>query len=81
MLDIFDTIQVPSEGKVLRIKGEVHDSILMWVKNEYLNEVLPQIKHCMEHPSWLDRFGIKLRVPIVADLEVGTWGAGRTWRP
>lgn len=81
MLDIFDTIQVPSEGKVLRIKGEVHDSILMWVKNEYLSEVLPQIKHCMEHPSWLDRFGIKLRVPIVADLEVGTWGAGRTWRP
>lgn len=80
MLDIFEQIQVPTRGEKLRIKGEVHDSVLMWVKTEHLDEILPQIKHCMEHPTWLDRFGIKLKVPIVADLEVGTWGAGKTWK-
>jgi len=81
MLDIYEKIQVPSRGEVLRIKGEVHDSILMWVKTEHLNEVLPQIKQCMETPSTLEKFGVKLPVPIVADLEIGTWGAGKTWKP
>jgi len=81
MLDIYEKIQLPSEGKVLRIKGEVHDSILMWVKTSELGWVLPQIKQCMEKPSTLKLFGVELPVPIVADLEVGTWGAGKTWKP
>jgi DNA polymerase I-like protein with 3'-5' exonuclease and polymerase domains len=81
MLDIYERIQVPSEGRVLRIKGEVHDSILMWVKTEHLDEILPQIKECMERPSTLEHFGVTLPVPIVADLEIGTWGAGKTWKP
>ena len=81
MLDIYEKIQVPSSGSALRIKGEVHDSILMWVKNEHLEEVLPQIKECMERPSTLLKFGVELPVPIVADLEVGPWGAGKTWKP
>lgn len=81
MLSIYHNLQVPTRGEKLRIKGEVHDSILLWVKDEYVNEMLPRIKHHMEHPEWLDEFGIKLPVPIVADLEVGTWGAGKTWKP
>lgn len=80
MLDIYEKIQVPHPEKIM-IKGEVHDSILLWVKTEYLDEVLPQVKECMEKPSWLNRFGIKLTVPIVADIEVGPWGAGKPWRP
>lgn len=81
MLDIYERIQVPSEGRVLRIKGEVHDSILMWVKTEHLDQILPQIKECMERPSTLEHFGVTLPVPIVADLEIGTWGAGKIWKP
>lgn len=80
MLEIYETLQKPDNGAKLRIKGEVHDSILMWVKTEYLDEMLPNIKKCMEHPRWIDQFGIKLPVPIVADIEVGTWGAGKTWK-
>jgi len=80
MLDIFETLQVPDGGAKLRIKGEVHDSILMWVKTEYLDEMLPKIKECMERPSWLNSFNIVLPVPIVADLEIGVWGAGKTWK-
>ena len=80
MLDIFETLQVPDDGAKLRIKGEVHDSILMWVKTEHLDEMLPKIKECMERPSWLNSFNIVLPVPIVADLEIGVWGAGKTWK-
>ena len=79
MLSIYHNLQIPYQGERLRIKGEVHDSILMWVKNEYLDEMLPRIKKCMEQPEWLEQFNIDLPVPIVADLEIGTWGAGKTW--
>ena len=67
--------------KLVRIKGEVHDSVLLWVKTEALEEVLPRIKDCMEHPDLIEYFGIKLSVPIVSDIEVGTWGKGRVWHP
>lgn len=79
MLDIYHNLQIPTNGEKLRIKAEVHDSILMWVKTECLDEMLPLIKNSMERPSWLNQFGIKLPVPIVADLEIGVWGAGKTW--
>jgi len=78
MLDIYEKIQLLNPDKI-RMKGEVHDSILMWVKTEYLDEILPQVKRCMEKPTWLDQFDIKLPVPIVADIEVGPWGAGKPW--
>lgn len=79
MLSIYENLQVPDSGAKLRIKGEVHDSILMWVRNDCLDEMLPKIKECMERPEWLEKFHIMLPVPIVADIEVGTWGAGKTW--
>lgn len=80
MLSIYHNLQLPFKGERLRIKGEVHDSILLWVKTEHLDTMLPRIKRCMEHPEWLDMFNINLPVPIVADLEIGTWGAGKTWK-
>lgn len=61
----------------VRIKGEVHDSNLMWVRTELLEEKLPQIKKIMESPKLLTDFGIKMTVPIVADFEVGPWGMGK----
>lgn len=79
MLSIYHNLQVPDKGEKLRIKAEVHDSILMWVKNEHLNEMLPKIKYEMEHPYLIDEMGIELPVPIIADIEVGTWGKGKTW--
>jgi DNA polymerase-1 len=80
MLDIYYQLQVPTHGEKIRIKGEVHDAILMWIKTEHLQEMLPLVKQCMEKPTWLDNFGVKLPVPIVADLEVGPWGAGKPWK-
>lgn len=65
----------------VRIKGEVHDSILMWVREECLDEVLPEVKAIMEAPELLKTFGIKMTVPLVADFELGPWGKGEPWKP
>jgi len=63
------------------IKGEVHDSILLWVKTDTLERNLPIIKAAMEKPKLLEDFGINLTVPLVADIEVGDWGLGKVWKP
>ena len=63
----------------LRIKGEVHDSVLAWVRTDKLEEVLPKVKYIMENPPLFREFKIELSVPLVVDIEVGTWGAGVTW--
>ena len=65
----------------LRVKGEVHDSILFWVKNEYLEEVLPRLHHIAEHPRLAKECGLDFPIPMTVDIELGPWGAGRRWRP
>ena len=77
MLEIDDK----TDHEEVIIKGEVHDSVLMWVKTDTLDRNLPLIKHCMENPSLISEFGIQLPVPLLVDLEVGTWGAGKPWHP
>jgi DNA polymerase-1 len=64
----------------LRIVGEVHDSILMWIKEEPLEEIIPEVKRIMEHPRLFKDFKIELSVPLVADFEVGPWGTGEKWK-
>ena len=65
----------------LKVKGEVHDSVLMWVRDDKLDEFLPQIKQVMENPPLVTELGIQLSVPLVVDLEVGRWGAGKSYKP
>lgn len=59
---------------ILRIVGSVHDSILMEVKDEYLAEIRPEIKNIMENSSILKKLGVKLNVPVVAEITTGNWG-------
>lgn len=61
----------------VRIKGEVHDSILMWIRTSRLKRTLPQLKAIMERPALLEDFNINMTVPLVADFEVGPWGNGQ----
>jgi DNA polymerase-1 len=67
--------------KELRIVGEVHDALLMWVRTERLEIILPRVAEIMKEPKLVREFGIKLTVPLEADLTVGPWGSGKTWRP
>ncbi|MDE2101518.1 MAG: hypothetical protein KGL39_30010 [Patescibacteria group bacterium] len=59
--------------------GTVHDAILMEVRNDHLNEVLPIIKDTMIHPSLLDELDIHLTVPLEIEIKVGPWGMGTVW--
>lgn len=59
---------------IFRIVGEVHDSILFWVRRGWESIVLPHVKRIMESPALFDVFKIELDVPIVVDIEIGAWG-------
>lgn len=63
----------------LRIVGEHHDAILMIARPEYVNETLPQVRRIMRHPALLDVFKIKNAVPMDSEIEIGNWGAGKTY--
>ncbi len=65
----------------IQIVGEVHDSILMWVREDKLEECVPKIKSLMENPPLFKDFDIHLDVPLIADVEVGTWGKGIKYEP
>lgn len=77
MIEIYETLHAPN----LILKGEVHDSILMWIHKDKLEEYVPVVKHIMEHPRLFKDFGIKLDVPLIADVEIGTWGLGEKYIP
>jgi DNA polymerase I-like protein with 3'-5' exonuclease and polymerase domains len=77
MLSVYESFS----SDILKIKGEVHDSVLMWVRDDVLQETLPKIKHAMEHPRLIEELKINLPVPLIVDIEVGRWGAGKSYKP
>lgn len=55
--------------------GTVHDAINFECPDDELEIVIPMIKDVMEHPPTRALFGYELKVPIVADVAVGShWG-------
>ena len=77
VLEIYDSFS----PEIVKICGTVHDAILMRVKNDYLNEVIPEVKRIMSHPKILDDLGINPTVPIEAEVAVGPWGDSTEWKP
>lgn len=73
LIEVHETFDRETE---LRVVGEVHDSILLWVREGRVDELLPRVARIMENPKLVQEFGIELPVPIVADFEVGPWGDG-----
>jgi uracil-DNA glycosylase family 4 len=69
------------ENGIVKLAGEVHDSILMYIKDEFLDETIPNLKSIMESPKLLNDFNINMTVPLLADFEVGDWGTGKPWKP
>lgn len=73
MVEIHET--VPHTDLI--VVGEHHDAILMNVrKGPTMMPTLRKVKRIMERPSLFDDFKIDLSIPLVAELEVGPWGAG-----
>ncbi len=68
--------QLPTEARLII---EVHDEVDLLVPDGMVTEVAQMVRATMEDSSWLERFGINLDVPLVAEVEVGThWGSLRT---
>lgn len=63
----------------IRVVGEVHDSILMEVREDSIDEILPRVRRIMENPWRLQKFNVTLPIPISADLEIGPWGQGKKY--
>ena len=63
-----------------RLVGTVHDSTLVMVREDKIHEYAPKMKSIMEKPYiMIEKFGLKLSVPMIADVEVGPWGLGVPW--
>ena len=52
----------------------VHDSILVEVPENKVDEYKAKIGKIMRHPALLDYFGVQLKVPLDIDIGVGPWG-------
>lgn len=64
-----------------RLKGEVHDSILFWVKNEYVDEVMPRLWETATNPPRARECGLKFPIEMSIEVELGRWGDGEKWKP
>ena len=67
-------IEIENTLPEVRIVCTVHDSILIEVPESKIEEYREKIGNIMRHPSLMDFFGVKLKVPLDIDIGVGPWG-------
>ena len=74
LIEIHDTLD-PNEVKMV---ATVHDSVEMLIKkNEHFKDNILKIQSIMQHPKLRDKYiTVPWDVPLVADIEVGPFGAG-----
>lgn len=54
----------------------VHDEVDILVQPHEVEDMAKLVKDTMEDLSWMDKFGVRITVPIVADVEYGPdWGS------
>jgi DNA polymerase I-like protein with 3'-5' exonuclease and polymerase domains len=59
------------ELPLIRLKAQIHDSVFLQIKDEYVNKLLPVILHLMD--NGVDIHGRTLRIPV--DYKYGkSWG-------
>ena len=59
----------------LRIVGTIHDSILMDMPEDCVEDAKKEVMRIMAHPHAMEVFGVEFKVPILADVGIGPWGA------
>lgn len=64
-----------------KILGEHHDALLGIVREEHVDKYMALVKRVMENPSMLKTFGVKIPIPIEAEIELGPWGTKTKWTP
>lgn len=63
------------DRRTLKITGEHHDAILMWVRDGAWEEIKPEVTRLMMRPPQIDRWRVPLTVPLVVDFTLGPWGS------
>lgn len=66
---ISDQVEDKYSG-VAKMVGYIHDSVIIEVRDDYAEEIKLLTKQSMEHPP-LDRVGIEIPVPLIADVKIG----------
>ena len=65
----------PGMWEEARVIGDIHDEILLEVRDDKLDKWLPILKRIMEHPPLEEWFGVDLPVKLRVDITVGKhWG-------
>lgn len=72
MIEIHEAL----DHEKLKVVGEHHDAVLMLVRDNCEDEMLPKVLSILRTPKLLKRLGIRLSIPMDGELEVGNWGAG-----
>ena len=67
-------IEIENTLPEVRIVCTVHDSVLIEVPEDKVEEYKERIGSILKHPSLMDFFGVSLRVPLDIDIGVGPWG-------
>lgn len=67
------------DDNMMRPEGTIHDAIAVIAREEIADEVCYWMKYYMEHSPVLEKLGIKLSIPIEAEVETGSWGKGNVW--
>lgn len=70
MIEVDEIVERDYKGKAY-LFGEVHDSILLEVRNDVLEEVARMVLKVMAHPRILDDLGIEFVVPVLAEAKAG----------
>jgi len=65
---------------MVKLVGTVHDSLLMFVKKEVLDEVLSEAREIITKPRILEKLGVHLTVPLEVEMSVGPWSKGEPWK-
>ena len=68
------------DDSMMKPEGTIHDAIAVIARKEIAEDVCYWMKYYMEHSPVFEKLGIKLSIPIEAEVEVGAWGKGVVWK-
>ena len=60
----------------MRMAGTIHDATLVWVRPYKLSPVIKKGLRIFSDPYLIKKLGLKMRVPMEAEAQIGPWGKG-----
>ena len=64
----------------LRLVGEHHDALLGLIRDGCEDEMLPQVIKIIRKPRLLQKFKVRMEIPMDGEIEIGPWGAGKAYK-